>query len=85
MAEYHIQTDLQKSVNANGCGTLKDWDQIGTWLKTCVDKGVAEDVIPGLQGASGWVASLVIAWDRSSVRTNCVANRTARGLNVEGK
>ena len=41
MAEYHIDTDLQNSVNKNGCGTDKDWDQIGVTVELCALKGHA--------------------------------------------
>lgn len=84
MAKYHIKKDLQTSVNKNGCGTEKDWDQIGTWLKACVDTGVKEDVVLGLETAGYGVAVVILAWDRSSVRSTCIADRKARGLNVEG-
>lgn len=85
MAAYHIKTDLQASVNKNGCGTQKDWDQIGAWLKACVDTGVKEDIIFGFESAGSLVASVILAWDRSSVRNACIADRKARGLNIEGK
>lgn len=85
MAKYHIKDDLQTSVNKNGCGTEKDWDQIGTWLKACVDTGVKEDIVFGFETAGYSVAALILAWDRSAVRTACIADRKARGLNVEGK
>lgn len=85
MAKYHIKEDLQASVNKNGCGTEKDWDKIGAWLKACVDTGVKEDVVFGFESAGGWVASVILAWNRDAVRSACVTDRKARGLNIEGK
>ena len=83
MADYHIGTDLQSSVNKNGCGTQKDWDQVGVWLKQCVQKGVEEDIATGLQGAAAIGAYALLAYERAQVRNACVADRTKRGLKIE--
>jgi hypothetical protein len=83
MADYHIGTDLQSSVNKNGCGTQKDWDQVGTWLKQCVQKGVEEDIATGLQGAAAIGAYALLAYERAQVRNACIVDRTKRGLKVE--
>lgn len=83
MADYHINTDLQDSVNKNGCGTQKDWDQVGTWLKQCVQKGVEEDIVTGLQSAAALEAYAILALERAQVRNTCVAYRTQRGLKIE--
>lgn len=83
MADYHIATDLQSSVNKNGCGSQKDWDQVGTWLKQCVQKGVEEDISRGLQSAAAIGAYALLALERAQVRNACVTDRTKRGLKVE--
>jgi hypothetical protein len=83
MADYHIGTDLQDSVNKNGCGSQKDWDQVGTWLKQCVQKGVEEDIATGLQGAASIGVYALLAFERAQVRNTCVAVRTKNGLKVE--
>ena len=85
MAEYHISEDLQNSVNRNGCGTQEDWDQIGVWLKECVDKGVEEDVARGLQSAASAYASYVVAGERKKVRDACIRYRSGRGLSLESQ
>lgn len=83
MADYHIGTDLQGAVNKNGCGSQKDWDQVGTWLKQCVQKGVEEDITRGLQSAAAIGAYALLAYERAQVRNTCVANRTKNGLKIE--
>jgi hypothetical protein len=35
MADYHIAVDLQNSVNKNGCGSEKDWNQVGVIVELC--------------------------------------------------
>ena len=84
MARYHISEDLQNSVNRNGCGTLKDWDQVGIWLKACIEKGVQEDVAQGLQSTASAYASYVVAGERKKVRDTCIKYRSEHALPIEG-
>ena len=83
MADYHIGTDLQNSVNKNGCGSEKDWNQVGKWLKDCIEKGVKEDVISGGQTIGYWVGVILIEGDREKIRSACKSDRKSRGLKVE--
>jgi hypothetical protein len=83
MAEYHISNDLQISVNKNGCGTEKDWDQIGEWLKECINAGVSEDVMNGLQGVGKAYAKYTVAKERDKVRNACIEDRVNRNLKAE--
>lgn len=85
MAENHITDDLQKSVNKNGCGTKKDWDQIGAWLKDCIEAGIKDDNVINPFDIAATYASYKIGKEREKVRDACIADRESRGLNVEGK
>lgn len=83
MADYHIEVDLQKSVNKNGCGTEKDWDQIGVTLELCTLKGLVDDVgemsaLPGFL-----IAKPILNAARKSVRDACIASRKSLGLKIE--
>ncbi|CAF1047911.1 unnamed protein product [Rotaria sordida] len=75
MANYHINTDLQNSLNMNGCGTEHDWNKIGDYIKDCV-KGQTSAV-------EGWVASSIVIYLRNTVRQNCITYRKSRGLPIE--
>ena len=83
MAEYHISADLQASLNKNGCGTSKDWDLIGDWLKECVEAGIKDDgIINPLELGTAYAFYTVKA-ERNKVREQCVNYRKANGLKVE--
>jgi hypothetical protein len=83
MADYHIKSDLQNSVNKNGCGTEKDWDQIGVTVEVCALKGIIDDVgeIAALPGFL--IAKPILVSARRSVRNSCIADRQSRGLKIE--
>jgi hypothetical protein len=83
MADYHINYDLKNSISKNGCGTEKDWDKVGDWLKTCVKKGIDEDVPYGLRSIAEDEANNILAYERSKLRTACIADRNKRGLKIE--
>lgn len=72
MAEYHISVDLIGSLEENGCGTERDWDLIGEWLKSCIEAGIREDLPIG-SDIGGWYAKLVIASERQGVRDACLS------------
>jgi hypothetical protein len=67
MAKYHIQQDLQKSLNENGCGTEADWDEVGTYIHECVAE--QNSFIPTL------VANGIIVKKRNEIRKMCQASR----------
>lgn len=83
MAEYHIETDLQNSVNKNGCGTEKDWDQVGVAVELCALKGIIDDVgeVAALPGFL--IAKPILVSARKLVRDTCIADRKSRGLKIE--
>lgn len=83
MAEHHIETDLQNSVNKNGCGTEKDWDQIGVAVELCALKGLIDDVgeVASLPGFL--IAKPILVSARKSVRDACIISRQSRGLKIE--
>ena len=83
MAEYHIATDLQNSVNKNGCGTEKDWDQVGVAVELCALKGIIDDVgeVASLPGFL--IAKPILVSARKSVRESCIAYRKSHGLKIE--
>ncbi|MFC5472575.1 hypothetical protein [Paraherbaspirillum soli] len=68
MAEYHIEQDLQKALNENGCGTDRDWDEVGAYINECVAE--QNGIIPT------FFASKVIAATRNKIRTLCQASRS---------
>jgi hypothetical protein len=83
MAKYHISEDLQVSVNDNGCGTVKDWEQIGKWLEECIKAGLADDGLSSLPFSETY-AIYTVKSERDKVRAECVKHRTAKGLPIEG-
>ncbi|PFH20737.1 hypothetical protein [Burkholderia sp. JKS000303] len=76
MARYHISRDLQSALNTTGCGTVNDWNRIGSIISTRV--GQANNVVAGAF-ASGMVQYL-----RNNVRSQCVDYRQSHNLPVEG-
>ncbi len=76
MAKYHIENDLQNSLNKNGCGTESDWNSIGTVINKCVKDA---NPIPGM----GNVANQIVQYLRDSVRASCIAHRTQNNLPIE--
>ncbi len=83
LADYHINTDLQNSLNTNGCGTQEDWDRIGDLLRQCINEGVEEDVVLGFESVTSAYAGYVVAGERNEVRDACIAHRRSNGLNIE--
>ncbi|CAF3726225.1 unnamed protein product, partial [Rotaria sordida] len=75
MANYHINRDLQNSLNMNGCGTEHDWNKIGDYIKDCVNGQTL--------AVEGWVASSIVIYLRNTVRQNCITYRTSHGLPIE--
>ncbi len=63
MAEYHIEQDLQKSLNENGCGTDADWGEVGTYIDECVAE--QNGSIPA------FFAKSIVAATRKEVRGLC--------------
>jgi hypothetical protein len=76
MAGYHIPVDLQYAVNKHGCGTKKDWDLIGEYIKDCVE---AAD----MHILAEWYARWEVYKQRNVVRTNCIQQRKSLGLQME--
>lgn len=83
MAEYHISKDLQGSLNKNGCGTKKDWDQIGQWLADCINKGIKDDNVPNPFDWATAYASNTVQAERDKVRNACIQYRTSHNLQIE--
>jgi hypothetical protein len=83
MADYHIKTDLQNSVNKNGCGTEKDWDQVGVAVELCALKGIIDDVgeVASLPGFL--IAKPILVSARKLVRDSCISYRKSHGLKIE--
>jgi hypothetical protein len=83
MAQYHIKEDLQNSLNKNGCGTQKDWDQIGIWLEDCIKTGIQQDIPSGLQTISAAYAASEVKTERDKVRATCIQYRQQNNLSIE--
>lgn len=76
MATYHIETDLQSALNANGCGQRDDWNAIGGSIVAC-----AKSHLPPIFDR---VAACMVRSARDAVRMQCVAYREAHHLPIDG-
>ena len=83
MADYHIKTDLQNSVNKNGCGSEKDWDQLGVPVELCALKGIIDYVGEIVALPAFLIAKSILVSARKSVRDACIVDRQSRGLKIE--
>lgn len=63
MANYHIEQDLQSALNTHGCGTVKDWDAVGDYIKQCVTEENNK--------ASAWIINKIVNTNRNEVRQKC--------------
>lgn len=72
MADYHIEQDLQGALNANGCGTPADWDEVGDYINECVaeQNNVLETAL----------ASQSVIFMRNRIRKECVKVRGENAL-----
>jgi hypothetical protein len=68
MAEYHIEQDLQKSLNENGCGTDADWSEVGSYIDECVAE--QNSSIPA------FFAKSIVAATRNKIRRLCHGSRS---------
>jgi hypothetical protein len=83
MAEYHISVDLLGALKKNGCGTQKDWDRVGDWLKECVEAGIKDDEIVNPLELGSAYAFYVVKSERNRTRTECEEYRNSQKLKVE--
>ncbi|NIJ85194.1 hypothetical protein FHY35_002149 [Xanthomonas arboricola] len=75
MGWYHVQVDLKNALEVHGCGTQQDWDLVGEQIAPCL---LTTD--PGYPNQYYEFGSIFVRLARERVRSQCVANRNARGL-----
>ncbi|GAC1546949.1 MAG: hypothetical protein NVS3B11_04400 [Collimonas sp.] len=76
MADYHIAQDLQHALNANGCGTLRDWEEVGGYIKECV--------VEQSNALETAVINLIVAKNRNKVRQICTQQNGMQNLATQG-
>lgn len=76
MANYHMQADLQKALNRQGCGTESDWKKVGDAISLCVEKGIKEDWPTSiLQEETRDFANDIVQHTRNNVRATCLKQK----------
>ena len=68
MAKYHIQQDLQKALNENGCGTDADWNEVGAYINECIAE--ENSLIPAP------IAKNIVVNKRNEIRKICQTSRS---------
>jgi len=86
MAEYHIEVDLVAAMTATGCGSDNDWSLVYQQIQTC-SGDTQTTLLGGWPDAAKNAGADYAAWKvrklRDKARVQCVANRTAAGLDPE--
>jgi hypothetical protein len=86
MAEYHIEVDLVAAMTATGCGSDNDWNLVYQQIQTC-SGDTQTALLGGWPDAAKNAGADYAAWKvrklRDQARAQCVANRTAAGLDPE--
>lgn len=78
MARYHMRIDLQEALDRHGCGSDTDWKNVGDIISHCIDTGVRNDIMPGVQWAGKLAADNVVQRSRDAVRSKCLAARKGK-------
>jgi hypothetical protein len=86
MAEYHIEVDLVAAMTATGCGSDNDWNLVYQQIQTC-SGDTQTALLGGWPDAAKNAGADYAAWKvrklRDNARAQCIANRTAAGLDPE--